>query len=58
MSAAAVPRVPLGSQGLVVPRLGYGSMGITWVYSPNKEKCEQQAEAIYDEVRQRRQRKA
>jgi aryl-alcohol dehydrogenase-like predicted oxidoreductase len=46
-----VERVPLGSQGLLVPRLGYGSMGMSWIYAPSKEECAQQAEAIYDEVR-------
>src|SRR5262249_53213158 len=29
-----VKSVRLGSQGLVVPRIGYGAMGLSWLYSP------------------------
>eukprot|EP01012_Entosiphon_sulcatum_P012190 TRINITY_DN17617_c0_g1_i1.p1 TRINITY_DN17617_c0_g1~~TRINITY_DN17617_c0_g1_i1.p1 ORF type:complete len:226 (-),score=43.97 TRINITY_DN17617_c0_g1_i1:238-879(-) len=29
-----IPRVALGSQGLEVPAIGFGTMGLTWAYAP------------------------
>ncbi len=47
---SAVPTRPLGSQGLVVPRIGFGAMGCTAFYTTDPAAIEADALAAIDEL--------
>ena len=52
-SQMASKLVPLGTQGMKVPRMGLGTMGMTWAYNPNPLTAVAKAEAVFDALQAR-----